>query len=169
MLDSTIKIRLLKKGEGKLLRDIRLRALKDLPDSFGQKYDEVANQPLSFWEGKILEAEELDDRITLLAMQEGKAIGMLFCFIRSLSEKTSGLGGMWIDPVARKKGIGQALIYKALEWLKDRGMVRVTLGNTKGNQASDRFYKKLGFNYTGREEPLESNPSLTVMEMEKFI
>ncbi len=166
---SELQIRFLQVGEGALIKNIRLRALKESPSSFGQKYEDVADKPLSFWEDRAIEVNEMDDRSTILAIKDGHAVGMLYSFVRNENEKIGGLGGMWVDPSFRQKGVARSMVNRALEWQKEKGMKRLTFWNTEGNEASDQFYRRLGFVYTGQKEPLESDPNYHILEMEKIL
>ena len=92
---------------------------------------------------------------------------MLFVFVRDQSKKIGGIGGLWIAPNHRQQGSGRQIIETALAWLKSRGLQTVTFWNNTTNEASTKFYEKLGFSYSGIEKPLESDPNFTIGEMKK--
>jgi GNAT superfamily N-acetyltransferase len=53
---------------------------------------------------------------------------------------------LFVDPSARKNGIGKALIEFALEVATDQGCSSVCLDTNEFNVASTRIYTQLGFN-----------------------
>lgn len=59
----------------------------------------------------------------------------------------------WIvaDPAARGRGIGKALIDRAMRYARDQGYAEVFLETTDGLDASMAIYRKLGFEVVSRE------------------
>jgi ribosomal protein S18 acetylase RimI-like enzyme len=74
---------------------------------------------------------------------------------------------MWVEPSARGRGIGRALLDAVVEWAKERDPSRaIRLSVTDGNDAARRLYERYGFVDTGVTEPLRSNSALTIRELE---
>ncbi len=73
----------------------------------------------------------------------GKLVGYLICTMR-----WGGVGhilSIAVDPQYRRRGIGRALILKALERLRGRGATAVRLEARKSNTGARAFYASLGF------------------------
>lgn len=72
------------------------------------------------------------------------------------------IAGTWVEPKARRKGIGKALTDTVKDWACEKGVERLELQVTENNEAAKSFYQHLGFTDTGRREPLVSNPQLQI-------
>jgi GNAT superfamily N-acetyltransferase len=138
--------------EWRLLRDLRLAALREAPEAFGSTFER--------------EASFSDD-------QWGPWLAPLEWFVADAADRPVGLVGltevagrpgrceilsMWVAPEARRQGIGAVLIGAAREWAAGRGASVFTLGVADGNERGRRFYERLGFSPTGAREPLHSDP-----------
>lgn len=54
------------------------------------------------------------------------------------------IGALFVRPEYHRRGIGEALLDKSLEWLASKGVEKVTLVTDPGSGA-DRFYQRLGW------------------------
>jgi ribosomal-protein-alanine N-acetyltransferase len=73
----------------------------------------------------------------------GKLVGYLICTMR-----WGGVGhilSIAVDPEYRRRGVGRALILKALERLRKEGATAVRLEARKSNLGARAFYSALGF------------------------
>lgn len=145
-------------ADWRLVRDVRLRALKDAPDAFGSTYarEEVFTQ---------------DDWTRRLASENSVT------FLARLSERTAGIVGgwrdgaavelvsMWVDPAARGGGVAEPLVEAVVDWVRAIGEERIHLWVTIGNDSARRLYQRCGFVATGERQPLPSNPGLTEIGM----
>ena len=50
-----------------------------------------------------------------------------------------------VEPAARRRGIGRALVDAALAWSRSRGVVRVEVRVAARNEAGQAFWRRLGF------------------------
>lgn len=74
---------------------------------------------------------------------DGKLVGYLICTMR-----WGGVGhilSVAVDPGYRRRGVGRALIQKALERLRKEGATAVRLEARKSNLGARAFYTALGF------------------------
>ena len=78
---------------------------------------------------------------------------------------------MWVDPDARRSGLGRALVDAVLSWARDSGAARLQLAVTDCDAARpvETLYRMLGFQQTGELEPLESNPALIARVMSRSL
>lgn len=72
---------------------------------------------------------------------------------------------MWVDPAARGRGAGQALLAQAVAWAWQMGMRRVRLGVTAADSPAMRLYLAHGFLAEGDLQPLREGSGLQVQAM----
>lgn len=73
----------------------------------------------------------------------GKLVGYLICTMRW--GKIGHILSIAVDPQYRRRGIGRALVLKALEKLKGEGATAVRLEARRSNLGARAFYSVLGF------------------------
>ncbi|MFZ1022722.1 MAG: GNAT family N-acetyltransferase [Thermoplasmata archaeon] len=102
--------------------------------------------PTGSWSPRVIRGASLVFEV------EGKMVGNL---LASRSESgTCHISGLMVDPEYRSRGIGTALLERALVVALEVGAVRVDLTAIRGTEAH-RLYKRLGFqDLTGPEEIL---------------
>ncbi len=86
----------------------------------------------------------------VVAVHEGKVIG--WCDITGLDRPVfahRGVLGIGLLAPYRGKGIGKALMQKALELAQAQGLTRIELTVRKSNQPALSLYKSLGFQQEG--------------------
>ena len=59
---------------------------------------------------------------------------------------------MWVDPSARRRGIGRRLVDAVLRWARDRHQPAVWLWVASHNTAAKRLYEEAGFSDSGLVE-----------------
>lgn len=140
-----------------LLRDVRLRALADSPDSFGstlareQAFDEAE------WASRAGSPFP-----TLLALREGVAVSMGGVHVPAGEEPQ--VWGMWTDPAHRGLGAGTAILDRLLAWCAGRERSAV-LHVSLGNDVARALYVSRGFAPTGEVLALRPGSGLRVEEM----
>ena len=84
---------------------------------------------------------------TLVAVAGAKIIGSLV-----LEPSRHGFGeiGMAVAREWRGSGVGSALLAAAIEWARDRGLHKLSLGVFAHNTAAIELYRKFGFVEEGR-------------------
>jgi len=159
-------LRRLEAHETSLLRELRLGALRDAPGSFRDTYVDTAARPSSYWEDLTRSVTEADRNVMFLAYEEDKPVGSVFGFVDRVQSRTGGVGGMWVDPTWRRRGIGEALLKEVVDWSRERGFERLRLWCVMGAVGPGSLYRKLGFRETGNQQPLSADSTLPVAEME---
>ncbi|MFT7009327.1 MAG: ribosomal protein S18 acetylase RimI-like enzyme [Colwellia sp.] len=84
-----------------------------------------------------------------LASEDGDAKGFVqlypsFCSVDAV--KIFILYDLYVDKCARNLGVGEALMNKATEFVKQSGAARIDLLTAKDNKAGQHLYEKLGYN-----------------------
>ena len=157
-----MEIRRLRSGDGCRLREVRLRALADAPCAFSSSFDREAVLGPEFWEERVAESELGENGVVFVAIDDERSLGMAGGLLVDEGRKAARLWGMWVDPSARRGGLGQELLEAVAGWAQDSGAdgLRLAVTDCESSTPAAALYRKLGFVDTGEREPLEWNPSL---------
>jgi ribosomal protein S18 acetylase RimI-like enzyme len=144
-------VRRLRTGEADLLRDLRLRALRDAPMAFGSTLAREAAFAPDVWQTRAAAGAAGEEQAVFVAEPEaGLAMGRL----DDDDPTAAGLYSMWVAPHARGEGVARALVEAVTGWATERGARTLTTSVAEGNAAAARLYAGAGFTDTGRREPL---------------
>ncbi|HTO09835.1 MAG TPA: GNAT family N-acetyltransferase [Myxococcota bacterium] len=155
-------IRKLREDEWRLLRELRLRALRDSPDSFSPLAEEVAREDDAYWQRGARAFGTGEHAALFVAERDGRAVGLVSA---TAAAGTGYIGAMWLDPGARGAGLGRALLEAACSALRARGCARLVLSVTETNQRAIALYQSAGFALTGDSKPLRPGSPLRNLEM----
>lgn len=158
-------IRRIRPGEGTLLREVRLRALRTDPDAFAASHDQASSRDDHMWEEIATAAARGDDEIIFVIEGDDGFAGMAGAFAREDEPTTRNLYGMWVAPESRGSELGMGLVDAVVEWSRQAGAEDVKLWVVETNVPAVRLYEKAGFVPTGEAQPLPSNPELTDTRM----
>jgi ribosomal protein S18 acetylase RimI-like enzyme len=89
-----------------------------------------------------------EDSVIFIAYDEGNAVGFvqLYPTFSSVSMKRSWvLNDLYVNASARKKGFGEKLIQKAIEFAEETGAKGLSLETGQDNVTAQRLYEKIGF------------------------
>jgi GNAT superfamily N-acetyltransferase len=161
-----VQIRTLEPHEVSLHREVRLRALQNAPDSFGETCAEAEAQPLSSWENLTRAVTEPGRHVMVLACEGETVCGSTSGLLDRKRSDGSRVSGMWVDPTWRRQGLGRALLQAIFAWARERGLKHLGLWAPAHSPAAIALYRQVGFHETGRHRPLPANPSLQILEME---
>jgi ribosomal protein S18 acetylase RimI-like enzyme len=155
-------VRRLGAQEADLLRDVRLRALRDAPMAFGSTLARETGYAPEKWERWAAEAASGERQAVFIAQP---AAGMASGVIDDEDPALAHLYAMWVAPQARGTGAGRALVEAVVAWATERGAERLTTSVTDGNAVAAGLYTAAGFADTGRREPLgHSDAVVAVLE-----
>ena len=153
-------------GEVELHRTLRLRALRDAPDSFGETLSHAEAQPVSYWEELTRQVTGSSGQTMVLACEGDETVGTVYGLVDHEHAERGRVGGMWVDPAWRGRGIGQALVRAVFDWARGRGFKRLGLWAPEHRPAAIVLYTRAGFRHTGERRPLPSNTALWIIAME---
>ena len=145
-----------------LVRDVRLRALAADPSAFGSSVQRETALTEHDWRNRIRTSAWF---LAMPARPADPPAGLTL--VRPLEPGTEAdfeLNAMWVAPELRGQRIGEALLDAALDAVGTSGGRTVRLRVTNGNDRALTLYSRRGFVPTGRTEPLQSDPQLTVAE-----
>jgi ribosomal protein S18 acetylase RimI-like enzyme len=155
-------VRRLRADEHALLRDVRLRALRDAPLAFGSTLAREQAFTPGEWQRRAAAGAAGEEQAAFIVEPgAGLAIGRLDDDDRAVA----ALYAMWVAPEARGTGAGRALVEAVAQWATERGARTLHTSVTEGNAAAAALYSAAGFVDTGRREPLgHSDAVVAVLE-----
>lgn len=136
-----------------LYKEIRLRALKNDPESFGSTYEQEVNRPLKEFAERIQHSK---DKFTLGCFDDSNLLVGIVNFVRESRLKTAHKGniyGMYIEPEYRGRGLGKSLLLALIERATREcaGLEQIHLAVVSNNLPAKRLYISLGFEIYGVE------------------
>lgn len=160
-----MRIRDLEPHEWALIRELRLRALADSPDAFARTLAEALGENDAYWVRLAGSVTKPGGQVMRIAEVDGRPVGLAFGLFDKERAATGHVGGMWVEPEARGRGVGCALLESVIAWGRARALDRLELWVTEGNGTAVRLYERAGFADTGRRDALASNPALQIIQM----
>ena len=123
-----------------LWRELRLEALREVPDAFGAK--------LSDWQGSGDTEARWRERFTtvplnVIALLDGKPAGMVGAL--AVDGNTVELISMWVAPFARGQGVSDALIQAIVSWAEKQRADQLVLSVRNNNARAIALYARSGF------------------------
>lgn len=100
-----------------------------------------------------------DDEVIFVAVVDDVVVGYCWAGIEPLSwkelrDEAGFVHDIALDPAARRKGAGRALLQAAVEWFRERKVARVMLWTSTSNAAARDLFEKSGFRPTMTEMTL---------------
>src|SRR4029450_9812915 len=126
-------------------RDLRLRALADSPDAFGSTLALEQGQPDADWSARLRSGAESSTSLPLVAEIRAEAVGLAWARVDSTQPDVVYLYQMWVDPTARRSGVGRMLLDAAIAWATGANARFLRLSVTWGDTPAARLYAASGF------------------------
>lgn len=153
------EVRRIRRGDGALLRDVRLRALRTDPAAFASSYDREVGRTEADWELRAERAAAGPAQYLVVADQDGRFVGMAGAYQPEADDGVRNLYGMWVSPDNRGEGIGARLVAAVEDWSMQHGAREIRLCVVETNTAAAGLYERSGFRATGETQPLPSDPN----------
>jgi len=90
-------------------------------------------------------AVTLHEGVALLAEEDDRAVGFVFCVLGDRGRRTAHVTDIYVRPEARGRGIGRALLAELVEPAREAGLAHVSLEVLMRNTEARRLYERLGF------------------------
>ncbi len=162
-----VRIRRIAPDDGLLLRDLRLRSIVDAPSAFGQPIEEARGRPEKEWHRSARQSSHGDNRAWLIAERDGYGVGLVQG--RKRRPETLLLFSMWVDPSARRLGVGRALIESLEAWGRGWDATETILWVYGSNDEAIRFYRDLGFEIIRGGQDAEAGARFAALAMRRDI
>jgi GNAT superfamily N-acetyltransferase len=160
-----IDVRRIQPDDWPELRVVRLAALADTPSAFGSTWATEAERSDDEWSDRARWASSGTDRITLLARQRNRVVGIAGGYREEIEATEVDLVSMWTAPDVRRTGLGRLLVGAVIDWAADTGASSVGLWVTRRNAPARLLYESMGFRETGEHQPLPSDPCADEIRM----
>ncbi len=149
---SKITIRQLNEDDAHDFQELRLRGLREHPESFGSTHERESAYTMEFVAGRLLRAAESPDNFTLGAYLKGKLIGVVgfIRFPRDIMGHRGEIWGMYVVSEEQGKGVGRSLMTDALDRARALpGLEQIELEVASSSIGARRLYESLGFESVG--------------------
>ncbi len=163
-----VTIRQIETDEVMTFHEFRLAGLKQCPEAFGSTYDEELQFSAAEVESRFLGS---GDDFVLGAYEEWNLVGMVGLQRATRIKRRHGafVWGMYVAPVARGKGIGDALLDELVARAKKiDGLLQLHLSVITKCQAARRLYVAHVFESYG-VEPRAHNQDGDLLDIEHMI
>jgi ribosomal protein S18 acetylase RimI-like enzyme len=151
-----------------IFKDVRLRALKDMPQAFSSTYATESQLTDDEWRTRSQQwnGEKAILYIAVDHSHANTACGIVACYGEDDSGSRHGhVISMWVDPAYRRAGVGRMLVDGLKAWGYKRGLHALKLMVTSVNLSAIDFYLRVGFRMTGKTGPYPNDPAITEYEM----
>lgn len=159
----SIRVRPGRQSDAMLLRAIRLEALADSPDAFGETYDECAAWSNDVWEHTAGKWN------FYLAEVDGEVVGMARGEAHHDEPDIRYLFAMYVSPAARGTGVATLLVDTVSAWAAAQGVDVLYLYVSVRAQRARAFYSKVGFVESGQCVSMDRDESLVCDEMRRDV
>ncbi len=143
-----VLVRRLSSADGMILKDVRLRALREDPESFTVSLAEVERRPDEewvAWSSRLARPDAGEVLFAAFGADPGRAIGMAGVVLRERPHLDARVYGVWADPSVRGHGIARQLMHEVIEWARASGRERLTLCVMEASGPAIALYLSLGF------------------------
>ena len=127
-------------------KKIRLEALQNDPHAFGASYDQETELPDEAWQWRLEMSRQENSPSIFFAAEDiqGDFVGMVGAF--QIEGNRWEMASMYVDPIARGKGIGKKLVDALLQSVEARSDISSLelMVNTKQDDAV-KLYQATGF------------------------
>jgi RimJ/RimL family protein N-acetyltransferase len=140
-------------------RAARLAALAEAPMAFASSAEQEAAYDEAWWR------ERMTVGVWVAAMNGGEAVGIVGGYVRPDRDGTARLVSMWVRPSFRGQRIAKTLAAEVIGWSREQRVGAVELWVIDGNAGAQAVYERLGFTFTGEDEPNALRPELRQRRM----
>jgi RimJ/RimL family protein N-acetyltransferase len=147
-----MKIRVLTNIDADLFRKIRLEAIEDSPESFGESLEEASRKSTQDFERSLSDHGKGD--FVLGGFVDEELVGTVGVYREALFKLAhkANLWGLYVKPANRGKGHGSSLVARAVEIAKSHADIKqINLIVVASNKSAITVYKRLGFAIYGTE------------------
>lgn len=138
-----IELRVLSPDDWAAWRELRLASLRDAPDAFGATFADWAREGEPRWRQRLA-----DVPFNVLAELDGSSAGLVSGTAPDERQAVE-LISLWVAPLARGRGVGDALVAAVAGWARERGARQVVLLVFAHNHHAANLYRRNGFVPTG--------------------
>lgn len=149
-----MEVRILTQADAEAFWNIRLRALRDDPESFGASYTEILERGIAGVAQGLGGSDRAADDATFGAFEGKQLVGIAgFRREREVKRRHKGvIWGMYVPHEMRRKGIGKALLDAAIAYARTLpGLEQINLSVVLTSREARHLFISLGFETYGVE------------------
>ncbi len=149
-----MEVRILTEADGEAFWNIRLRALRDDPESFGSSYEEILERGIAGATQSLRKRDTSPDNATFGEFEGGTLVGIAgFRREEEVKKRHKGvIWGMYVPREMRGKGIGKALLQAAIAYAKTLPQLeQINLSVVLTSREARQLFISLGFEPYGLE------------------
>lgn len=129
----------------RILKSLRLDALKDSPNAFLGNYDRESEWSPSQWRAECAASTWVSATVV------ETLVGVAKLARANDPDVTLHIESMWVNPGWRRRGIAQVLVGKLEILAREQGEEILGLWTFDGNESARRLYLRLGFHPVGEK------------------
>ena len=152
------------------VRDLRLEMLRDTPIAFMETVEAAEAHSEETWRMRANRGNT-PDSVQLVAVDaSGRWVGTMSGFVDRLDVGGALLAGVFVSPSARgrQSGVADALLDAVEDWARGQGTT-LTLNVHEDNEHAIAFYRRRGYDLTGRTIPYNLDPTRNELEMRRTV
>lgn len=157
-----LRVRRARLGDEPVLRELRLQAMSDAPETFGSTYEREAARTTSDWQ------RWMSPGATFILDTPAGTKGIVAAARDAEDGEVVHLMAMWVHPAFRGSGAADKLVGAVVAWAEAERARIVRLVVMKTNEPARRCYARNGFRPTGHEEFRERDGEVQV-RMERAV
>ena len=138
-----IQIRRFHADEGALLKETRLRALRDSPAAFSASYEHELVKDSQYWDRLVQGAGEFQGSQSFMAIGSGEVLAMAGCYPETGDRYR--LVAMWVERSVRRSGIGHRVLNAVEAWVRSNDAHELVVAVYPSNSEGLGFYLRKGF------------------------
>jgi ribosomal protein S18 acetylase RimI-like enzyme len=154
-------------AEGPVVKAVRLRSLEADPSSFASTYAREAAFAEDEWVDWAAGDASGEEMTTLLAMRGREPVGLVAAYRDERERNLFHVVAMWVEPEARRAGIGRRLLREIEAWISSSG------GNCAQLSVADRalgalcLYEEAGYRPDGERSQSPHMPEISLVSLRK--
>lgn len=155
-------------SQGRLLKELRCRALLDAPHAFSATLEEAQRRTDEEWETSARHLASDARSTTFIAYNGETPCGMMGCHLLNNNDKVSNLVAVWVAPECRRMRVGHALLEAIKQWSGKQGAKVLSAWVAEKNTGAIAFYLSLGFQATQQRQsfPPDASQQQTLLTLE---
>jgi len=164
-----ITIRQIQPNDWELFKSLRLKAMSDAPQAFGETLEEAKQMPDSRWKALTKCNSEGRESICALAFNIKEPIGIIVGGLDDHVKDRAHVVTAWIEPGLRGKGIAESLFRFISDWADIAGAKVLTAEVNMHNLRAQAFYRKMGFELLDEQPFITPEPTKSQKSLKKIM
>ena len=164
-MSSPVRVRAITPDDWLLLRALRLEMLGDTPLAYLETLATAQALPDAEWQARARRNAARGSTAFAAEDEDGHWVGTMTVFRR---ENVAYLVSVYVTPSrrGRKAGVTDALLDRVIEWARAQdGVTELRLEVHEQNPRATAYYRRRGFEMTGRSTPYALDRSQLDLEM----